>query len=253
MQLSLQEISKSFGGELIFSGVNARIAQHDRVGLVGINGAGKTTLLKIIAGELEPDSGEVTCSGDLSIGYQRQNSGLTHGSTIMEEMRSVFADVYETERRMREIGEAMAQNPADAALTEEYRRLEDQFLARDGYQVQVKINTVLMGMGFASHGFDKVIDKLSGGEQTRLAIAKLLLEQPSLLILDEPTNHLDFQTLNWLEEYLSGYKGALLIVSHDRYFLDRLCNHIWEMESGELTCYPGNYSKYIRQIGRAHV
>ena len=117
MQLSLQEISKSFGGELIFSGVNARIAQHDRVGLVGINGAGKTTLLKIIAGELEPDSGEVTCSGDLSIGYQRQNSGLTHGSTIMEEMRSVFADVYETERRMREIGEAMAQNPADTALT----------------------------------------------------------------------------------------------------------------------------------------
>ena len=133
------------------------------------------------------------------------------------------------------------------ALAEEYRHTEDAFLARDGYQIEVKIKTVLTGMGFAEHGFDKCVDKLSGGEQTRLAIAKLLLEAPSLLILDEPTNHLDFATLNWLEDYLSGYKGALLVVSHDRYFLDKLCNKIWELEDAVLWEYKGNYTAYTKQ------
>ncbi|MCI8654041.1 MAG: ABC-F family ATP-binding cassette domain-containing protein [Angelakisella sp.] len=246
MQIALEQVGKSFGSDLIFRGVTARIEDRDRIGLVGINGAGKTTLLNIITGDLEPDEGTVTRGSGLSIGYQRQNAGLQKGNTILAEMRSVFADVYAMEEELQELREKMSKDPKAPGLTDRYKELEDAFLARDGYQVQVKINTVLTGMGFVEHGFGKSIDKLSGGEQTRLAIAKLLLEQPSLLILDEPTNHLDFKTLGWLEEYLSAYKGALLVVSHDRYFLDRLCGKIWEMEYGELTPFPGNYTRYIQ-------
>ena len=246
MQIALENIGKSFGSDLIFRGVNARVEDRDRIGLVGINGAGKTTLLNIITGDLEPDEGTVTRGSSLSIGYQRQNAGLQKGNTILEEMRSVFADVYAMEEELQALREEMSKNPKAPGLEDRYKEVEDAFLARDGYQVQVKINTVLTGMGFAEHGFGKSIDKLSGGEQTRLAIAKLLLEQPSLLILDEPTNHLDFKTLGWLEDYLSAYKGALLVVSHDRYFLDRLCGKIWEMEYGELTVFPGNYTRYIQ-------
>ena len=246
MQIALENIGKSFGSDLIFRGVDARVEDRDRIGLVGINGAGKTTLLNIITGDLEPDEGTVTRGSGLSIGYQRQNAGLQKGNTILEEMRSVFADVYAMEEELQALREEMSKNPKAPGLEDRYKEVEDAFLARDGYQVQVKINTVLTGMGFAEHGFGKSIDKLSGGEQTRLAIAKLLLEQPSLLILDEPTNHLDFKTLGWLEDYLSAYKGALLVVSHDRYFLDRLCGKIWEMEYGELTVFPGNYTRYIQ-------
>lgn len=248
MQVSLHDVTKSFGSEVIFSGVTAKIEDHDRIGLVGPNGTGKTTLLRVICGELEPDDGpgEIARGSDLSIGYQKQNCGLTFEGTIWQEMQSVFADVYALERRMKELQGQMAAGDSPA-LAEEYRRTEDAFLARDGYQIEVKIKTVLTGMGFAEHGFDKCVDKLSGGEQTRLAIAKLLLEAPSLLILDEPTNHLDFATLNWLEDYLSGYKGALLVVSHDRYFLDKLCNKIWELEDAALWEYKGNYTAYTKQ------
>ena len=248
MQVSLHDVTKSFGSEVIFSGVTAKIEDHDRIGLVGPNGTGKTTLLRVICGELEPDDGpgEIARGSDLSIGYQKQNCGLTFEGTIWQEMQSVFADVYALERRMKELQGQMAVGDSPA-LAEEYRRTEDAFLARDGYQIEVKIKTVLTGMGFAEHGFDKCVDKLSGGEQTRLAIAKLLLEAPSLLILDEPTNHLDFATLNWLEDYLSGYKGALLVVSHDRYFLDKLCNKIWELEDAVLWEYKGNYTAYTKQ------
>ena len=159
MQITLENIGKSFGSDLIFREVTARIEDRDRIGLVGINGAGKTTLLNIITGELLPDEGTVVRGSGLSIGYQRQNAGLQKGNSILEEMRSVFADVYELEEKMQETAEKMAKEPKNIALGERYRELEDAFLARDGYQVQVKINTVLTGMGFAEHGFDKQIDK----------------------------------------------------------------------------------------------
>lgn len=243
--VNLQNASKSFGGDLIFAGVTAKIEDRDHIGLVGQNGAGKTTLLRCITGEMEVDEGTVIRSGDLRIGYQKQNSGLAQGGTILEELKEVFADVFALEQELRDTADAMSQAPEDTGLTARYRQLEDAFLARDGYNVLVKINTVLTGMGFSAHGKDKTIDKLSGGEQTRLAIAKLLLEEPELLILDEPTNHLDFATLAWLEDYLTSYKGAILVVSHDRWFLDRLCGRIWELDRGELTTYNGNYTKYL--------
>ncbi len=249
MLIALNGVGKSFGSDIIFSNVTAKIENKDRIGFVGQNGAGKTTLLNIITNELEHDEGDIARSPMLSIGYQKQNCGLSQSSTITEEMDSVFADVYETEARLIEVREQMAATSDDeklAELNKIYHELENKFLARDGYQVQTKINTVLNGMGFASHNRDKTIDKLSGGEQTRLAIAKLLLEQPALLILDEPTNHLDFKTLGWLEEYLSSYNGAILVVSHDRYFLDRLCDKIWEMAYGEMYTYKGNYTKYLQ-------
>lgn len=247
MLITLTDISKSFGSDLIFSGVTAKIEDRDRIGLVGANGAGKTTLLNIIAGLGEQDTGELSRGAGFSVGYQRQNSGLTQSSTIIEEMRSVFADVYELENSLQQVRVNMSTATAQQqeALNTRYHRLEDAYIARDGYQVEVKISTVLTGMGFAEHGRDKTIEKLSGGEQTRLAIAKLLLEAPSLLILDEPTNHLDFKTLGWLEDYLGGYRGAILIVSHDRYFLDKLCGIIWEMDRGELAAFSGNYTRYL--------
>ncbi|MEG0942284.1 MAG: ABC-F family ATP-binding cassette domain-containing protein [Angelakisella sp.] len=248
MLISLVDISKSFGSDLIFQGVTAKIEDRDRIGLVGANGAGKTTLLNIIAGLSEHDRGEISRGSGFSVGYQRQNSGLVQGHTIIEEMRSVFADVYALEQELQALRNRMSatvDNAEQERLGQEYHQLENSFIARDGYQVEVKINTVLTGMGFSEHHGDKTIDKLSGGEQTRLAIAKLLLEEPSLLILDEPTNHLDFKTLGWLEDYLGSYRGAILIVSHDRYFLDKLCGKIWEMDRGELTVFPGNYTKYL--------
>ncbi len=249
MLLSLTEISKSYGSDIIFQEVSAKIEDKDRIGFVGANGAGKTTLLNIITENLDYDEGDIARSPQLTIGYQKQNSGLSQNNTIAQEMHSIFSDVYAVEDELRDIQNEMA-NCSDesrlAELNQIYQAKENYFIARDGYQTQVKINTVLNGMGFADHSVEKSISTLSGGEQTRLAIAKLLLEEPSLLILDEPTNHLDFKTLGWLEEYLNQYKGAVLVVSHDRYFLDKLCDKIWEMDRGVLYTYKGNYTKYLQ-------
>lgn len=248
MIVTLEHIEKSFGATLILDDITARVDDHDRIGLVGVNGAGKSTLLNIIYGDLVPEEGILSFGSGKEIGFLRQDSGLSDG-TIQSEMESVFQHLYDMELTMRHIEETMGEISPDseeyARLSIEYSSLQTQFESAEGYQIHVKINTVLNGMGFADADRSTPVGVLSGGERTRLAICKLLLESPDLLILDEPTNHLDFSTLVWLEEYLLSYPGALLIVSHDRYFLNTVCHSIWELQNRELTVYKGNYDKYL--------
>ena len=252
MIASLEQITKYYGAELILDQVSLKIEDQDRIGLIGVNGAGKSTLLNILSGDLEFESGERAIASGARIGFLRQNSGLDRSSTILAEMRSVFASLYEIERQMEALRIRMRQFPDDHTLLEEYNRLHTEFEAGDGYLIDVKINTILNGMGFAGRDRETLISALSGGEKTRLALCKLLLEEPELLILDEPTNHLDFKTLIWLEEYLKGYKGALLIVSHDRYFLDSLVTSVCELDRTRLTRYPGNYTKFTQLRDEAY-
>lgn len=249
MILAMENLSKSYAANTVLEDITLKIEDNDRIGLIGVNGAGKSTLLRIITGIEQHDEGTLSVSNHAKIGFLQQNSGLESSATIIEEMRKVFADTIKTENDMRRVEKQMAECDPNSEeyikLSEEYTKLHSKFEAQDGYQVEVKIKTILNGMGFADKSPDTVTDTLSGGEKTRLALAKLLLEEPDLLILDEPTNHLDFKTLTWLEGYLSEYKGALLIVSHDRYFLDKLVTSICEIERHKLIRYKGNYSKYL--------
>lgn len=250
MLISISNLHKYFGEFEVLKDVNLTIEDRSRYGLIGVNGAGKSTLLSITNGELYYEEGQVYKSPQLSIGYLKQNTGLNREATIIDEMRSIFSDVLKAEEDMRRLELEMGNigdHDADEykAVAAEYARRQAYFDSKDGYNIDVKIKTILNGMGFKDKDLDMEISSLSGGEKTRLAIAKLLLEEPNLLILDEPTNHLDFKTLNWLEEYLINYKGSLLIVSHDRYFLDKTVDNIFELERGRLTSYKGNYSKYL--------
>lgn len=244
MLVSITDVTVAYGETEILNHITANINAGDKIGLIGANGAGKTTLLKTIVRRILPEEGNVTHKADLSIGYLEQNSGLVADHTIIEEMRTVFAKALAAGKKMRELEKQMSLHPEDKALQTAYAQAQTNFEASDGYQVEVKIKKILNGMGFADKACDTNISTLSGGEKTRLAIAKLLLMDPELLILDEPTNHLDFKTLMWLEDYLNGYKGAVLIVSHDRYFLDKLAQKIWEVDDTELTEYTGNYTQY---------
>ncbi|MBE7023335.1 MAG: ABC-F family ATP-binding cassette domain-containing protein [Ruminococcaceae bacterium] len=252
MLITIDNLSKSFGQEEILKNVKLTVNEKCRYGLIGVNGAGKSTLLKIIMGTLSFEEGEVIKKPGLKIGYLEQNNGLERDSSIIIEMRKVFEDVYESEQKMRALELEMAEiSDQDSdeyrRIASEYTRAQNFFDSRDGYNIDVKIKTILNGMGFGDRDMDTVISTLSGGEKTRLAIARLLLEEPELLILDEPTNHLDFKTLKWLEEYLVSYNGAILTVSHDRYFLDKIVTHIYEVERGRVYSYAGNYSKYLPQ------
>ncbi len=252
MLVNIDSLSKSFGDELVLRDIKMTLNEKGRYGLIGVNGAGKSTLLKIIMGELPFEQGELTKKPGLSLGYLAQNNGLERSSTIISEMRSVFDDVFRTEADMRALEAEMSRlsdhdSAEYRAITARYASRQGYFDSRDGYNVDVKIKTILNGMGFGDKDLETVISTLSGGEKTRLAMAKLLLEEPQLLILDEPTNHLDFKTLKWLEDYLSNYNGAILAVSHDRYFLDKIVTHIYEIERGRIFSYVGNYSKYLPQ------
>ncbi len=252
MLISISQINKSFGETPILRNITMTIEDHVRYGLVGVNGAGKSTLLNILIGELEADSGEVYRSSQLSLGYLKQNAGLERNCTIREEMWKVFDDVRKVEADMRKLEKEMAEisNHESAEyqrITKEYAKKQGYLDSRDGYQIDVKIKMILNGMGFQDKDMDTLIHTLSGGEKTRLAMARLLLEEPNLLILDEPTNHLDFKTLNWLEGYLATYNGSVLVVSHDRYFLDKLTQQIFELERGVLYSYKGNYTAYLKQ------
>lgn len=252
MLLNVEHLYKYFNGQALLKDINFTVEDREAVGLIGINGCGKSTLLNIITGSEGYDKtpeglGSVNIAGKASIGFLRQNSGLNSELTIGEEMKNAFATLLETLDKMKVLEKKMADGGDIDSISHEYAELSSYFEARDGYRIDVKIKQVLNGMGFGSTPTDRVISTLSGGEKTRLALAKLLLEEPNLLILDEPTNHLDFETLMWLEDYLKGYKGAIIIVSHDRYFLNKVCTRICEIEQGRLTSYRGDYSSYLVQ------
>ncbi len=258
MLVNLESINKYYNGNQILKNINLTIENNEQIGLIGVNGCGKSTLLKILTGAEAFDKtadgrGSVSVTRGVTIGFLKQNSGLDKNSTIRAEMNSVFSELFEVLGRMRELEALIAKVDAEkneiefARLSAEYAEKSVYFESREGYLIDVKINTVLNGMGFESISGDRVISTLSGGEKTRLALAKLLLESPDLLILDEPTNHLDFKTLIWLEGYLQSYKGALLIVSHDRYFLNKLVTRICEIERGVLTSFKGDYSAFLVQ------
>lgn len=252
MLLNVEHLYKYFNGQALLKDINFTVEDREAVGLIGINGCGKSTLLNIITGSEGYDKtpeglGSVNIAGKASIGFLRQNSGLNSELTIGEEMKNAFAPLLETLDKMKVLEKKMADGGDIDSISHEYAELSSYFEARDGYRIDVKIKQVLNGMGFGSTPTDRVISTLSGGEKTRLALAKPLLEEPNLLILDEPTNHLDFETLMWLEDYLKGYKGAIIIVSHDRYFLNKVCTRICEIEQGRLTSYRGDYSSYLVQ------
>lgn len=247
MLASINNVTISYGENVIIENASAAINEDDRIGIIGANGAGKTTLINALCKKLEAEDGEIRRKSGLIIGYLEQNSGLNRKSTIMKEMRSVFADVIDAINSLEEVSKMLEENPNDRAAAGKYNALMAKIEAKDGYNIDVKIKKILNGMGFSEKDGDMEIEPLSGGEKTRLAIARLLLEEPDILVLDEPTNHLDFKTLMWLEDYLSTYKGAVLIVSHDRFFLDKTVNRIWEIEDKTLETYKGNYTSYKEQ------
>ena len=250
MLLSLDNATKMFAEKIIFMGASLKIEEGDRIGLVGVNGAGKSTLLNVLDGSLPLEQGERAARSGLSLGFLRQDSGLDGQNTIWEEMRGVFRPLLDAQAKAGRIAAQMGQytdrsSPGYLALSEEYNRLQSYFEVNEGYNIDVKIRTILNGMGFADKDVDTPCGTLSGGEKTRLALARLLLSDPELLMLDEPTNHLDFATLQWLETYLQSYRGAIVVVSHDRYFLDQLCTRIWEVAHLRVTPYNGKYTRYM--------
>ncbi len=251
MLLQASGIRKLYGIEPILEGINLQIQERERVGLVGVNGAGKSTLLQILAGEISYDGGQIYKSKETTVGYLAQNSGLQSSRTIWEEMMDVFSPLIETEKELRMLEQQIA-DPTEMDNEKKYQELLDRYAVRSdwfkdhgGYEMDTRIRSVLHGMGFGGFAPDTSISTLSGGQKTRLALARILLQAPDLLMLDEPTNHLDIATLTWLEDYLRSYSGALLVVSHDRYFLDRLVTTIVEIERHQSKRYTGNYSRYI--------
>ncbi|MCZ4246271.1 ABC-F family ATP-binding cassette domain-containing protein [Bacillus amyloliquefaciens] len=249
MILQINQLSKSFGADPILNNIKLEVRSRDRIAIVGRNGAGKSTLLKIIAGHLSYEKGELIKPKELTMGYLAQHTGMESQLTIKEELLSVFDFLKAMEKEMRSIEEKMATAaPAELeTLMKTYDRLQQDFKNKGGYQYEADVRSVLHGLGFGKFDDSVKVQSLSGGQKTRLALGKLLLTQPDLLILDEPTNHLDIDTLTWLEHYLQGYSGAILIVSHDRYFLDKVVSQVYEVSRTESKKYLGNYSAYLEQ------
>ena len=249
MILSCQNISKAFVENQVLKNVSFHIEDHEKAAIVGINGAGKTTLLRIIVGEMTPDDGQVVLARDKTLGYLAQNSTVDTSHTIYEELLSVKADLLRLEEKIRECENNMKHAEGDALedLMKQYTSLTHAFETGGGYLYRSELVGVLKGLGFTEDEFSKPVATLSGGQKTRVALGRLLLQNPDLIILDEPTNHLDMNSIAWLETYLLNYKGAVLIVSHDRYFLDRVCNQIIEIDEFGLFSYSGNYAYYLEK------
>lgn len=246
MLMTLQNLSLFFGERLILQNITGIISEEDRIGIIGDNGAGKTSLLRIISGEYTPETGHVSIAQGTVVGYLEQNASFVAENTVYEEAKTAYKHVLDAMKKIEEI-EYKLQTEQSDALLKEHDALTTFVQAKDGYNIDVQIKKVLNGMNFPSAVYDKKVSALSGGESTRLALAKLLLFAPDIMILDEPTNHLDIDTLNWLESFLKSYKGAIIVVSHDRYFLDQIANRMWEIEHHEMTTYKGNYSAFLVQ------
>lgn len=246
MILSCQNISKAFVENQVLKNVSFHIEDHEKAAIVGINGAGKTTLLRIIVGEMTPDDGQVVLAKDKTLGYLAQNSTVDTSHTIYEELLSVKADLLRLEEKIRECENNMKHADGDALedLMKQYTSLTHAFETGGGYLYRSELVGVLKGLGFTEDEFSKPVTTLSGGQKTRVALGRLLLQNPDLIILDEPTNHLDMNSIAWLETYLLNYKGAVLIVSHDRYFLDRIAGKVIEIDQSKATTFMGNYSDY---------
>lgn len=249
MILSCQNITKSFGTDVIVNQASFHIEDHEKAAIVGINGAGKTTLLRMIVGELEPDAGVVALAKGKTFGYLEQHQDVHSEQTIYEELLSVKEEVLRMERRMREIELEMKHCSGDAlqSLMEQYNRISTEYEQQNGYALQSELTGVLKGLGFTEEEFGKQICTLSGGQKTRVALGRLLLSSPDLLLLDEPINHLDLNSIAWLENYLMNYKGAVLIVAHDRYFLNRVVTKVIELDNGKVMSFEGNYSAYAEK------
>ena len=249
--LSAQNVAKSFGVNVVLKDVNFTLQHGDRIGLVGVNGCGKSTLMRIIAGLDVPDSGEISVVRGTRIGYLAQQDMVTSGASVWDELEKVYEPVFEMEKRLRSLETEMEHAHTDAAhfarLSSDYDKLMRRFEEADGYAWKSMVSGVLNGLGFTPRQYEQDVDSLSGGEKTRLCLARLLLQKPDLLLLDEPTNHLDMETLAWLENYLAAYRGSVLVISHDRYFLDHVCTGIVELLMGHSEQYSGNYTRYIAQ------
>ncbi len=247
MLLSCDNAAFGYGDNLIFKGVTFSVNEGERIGLVGANGEGKTTLIKLLLGQIEEDEGAVLRKSGINIGYLEQTGGYSSGNTVFCEMREIFKEEIAAVEKLYNLSDELSKTQCPSreydALSAKIESINKFLSARGGFDTDVKIKTVLNGMGFASM-YDRVIDTMSGGEKTRLKLARLLLENPDILILDEPTNHLDIPTLFWLEEYLQSFKGAVFVVSHDRYFLDKVVGRILEIENKTVLSFAGNYSKY---------
>ncbi|KEI94686.1 thiamine ABC transporter substrate-binding protein [Clostridium botulinum A2B3 87] len=249
--LSCKNISKAYGVDLILDNLTFNINENDKVGLIGANGAGKSTLFKILTSSLEQDSGDIFIDKSKSLGYLAQHLSLDSNNTIYEEVLDVFHDLIKMEEKLNKL-EKLMNEPYDKnnkeyhdKVIKDYTTYTDLYINRGGYTYKGEIHRVLRGLSFEEEDFNKKINILSGGQKTRVALCKLLLQSPDILLLDEPTNHLDLTAINWLEEYLKAYKGTVLIISHDRYFLDEITNQTFELISGHMNCYNGNYSKFI--------
>ncbi len=247
MLLELQQLGKSFGEHEVLQDVNAGVERGDRIGIIGANGTGKTTLLRILYGESLPDAGTAAFGNGVTCGYLEQNAHLDPSLDVYGTMRLAFAPALTALERLETLQKELAVHPENQRIQEDINHCNAVIDAMDAYQMDTQIRKVLNGMGFPAETWQKPAGVLSGGEQTRLRLARLLLERPDLLILDEPTNHLDIETMDWLEEYLKSYRGAVLVVSHDRYFLDAVCTRIWELRGKTINTYRGNYSAYLPQ------
>lgn len=245
--VSAKDLTKAYGTDVILDKVSFHINKGDRVGIIGINGAGKTTLLKMLTGELPCESGEFFISSETKTGYLKQDGGFDSESTLIEEVEKIFDRFPKMEKEMEALLTRIEKSPEDEKLISRYDALQEEYRISGGYTYKSEITGILSSMAFKEESYNKKISTFSGGEKTRLALACLLLEKPDILFLDEPTNHLDIGTLKWLEQYLKSYKGTIVLVSHDRYFLDETVNRIFEIENHKLSIYEGNYSFYAKE------